>query len=249
MYKRRRDYQGSATSTSKAHRKEGYRTGGQVAPIAGDRYLNRAITAAIKRQVGKPELNYHTVVPTAYSGLGGTWTNWTNSSLALISQGPGRNERLGNMVTVTQIHANFSIGSAGGAGGVYPAGSCRIVCVYDTSHGGGGTLPSVGEVMDVTTADNIRAFRNMNNTGRFRTIFDHTFNYPERTDPTAGTLSSYFSEVHKKGKWVVHYDTGASTPPTLSELPKENIYMCCILPTQAAGVVILQAQVRVRFLP
>ncbi len=168
-------------------------------------------------------------------------TGTIQGQIFTIPQGDDIESRDGNKIVLTSINARFIATLPATSTVTETADVIRVVLVVDNS--ANGALPSVADILSLT---DIQAFKNLNNTDRFRTILDKTIAINALAGGSNGTTHQSFSrdisfKFFKKLNLPIKY-TGTSG--LIGTIASNNI-VCLYI--SEAGFVGLQGEFRVRY--
>lgn len=166
----------------------------------------------------------------------------TNNSLVLMQQGNGDSNRIGRKVTVTSVHIHGRVRIVAAADLDLNA-VVRIILFEDKQCNGANA--TVAGILDTGAAQDFLAFRNLDQTGRFRVLKEiiKPINASGgsgngTTDKSVGTCDYFSMNVKCNIPILYSASTGA-----VSDLASSNIALLVIADTTDAKVV-MQARVR-----
>ncbi len=114
----------------------------------------------------------------------------TTITLVDIAQGTSASQRIGRKITITQIHVRLIFTYTGTTivGSLGASQLCndtiRVMLYQDKQCNGQSAIAT-----DLLQEDNLRGFRNINNTARFRILVDKTFDFNTQTTGAGGNTN------------------------------------------------------------
>ena len=153
--------------------------------------LNRKLNKLAKDE----ELKFHdvNVIDAVVSSTGSY-----QGSLAIIAIGTGDSQRIGRKIRIKSIFAHITLVLSGiNDQADRPVGDIVRIIVHVNKQTNG----AQGSVTSLLVSSNYDAYRNLNNSNRYRVLLDRTYAINPRTDRTDGTLtdtSSTTVQYHKE---------------------------------------------------
>ena len=158
-------------------------------------------------------------------------------SLNLIAQGTGESERVGRKVTVRAIHGKIHFKMPASAATSNGA-ALRLMLVKDKQ--ANGAAPAV---TDVLQAASWLSFNNLDNGGRFQTLWEHveSLNPESGSGGTSRGVNNQFREFHITGVSIpIEYSGGVGV---IGEVRSNNLFLLAISDA-AQGDVVTQCRLR-----
>ncbi len=220
-------------------------------PPAGKRKRNGYVVTTRKRQkyakrsyagrfANGGELKFHDVdLDDAIVSNSGTVT----ASINLIAQGVTESTRVGRKCTIKNIGWQYvySLPEITAAGSPPPFDNLRIIMFMDKQANG-----VTAAVLDILETADFQSFKNLSNTGRFRTLMDKTI--PLNYKAGAGlTASSDWPSVTFKGSFYkscnipIEFSAGTGA---ITEIRSNNIGVLLISSANVSG---FASKIRLRF--
>jgi len=162
-------------------------------------------------------------------------------SLNLVPAGTGESQRLGRKVFVKQVQARFAITLAtttAATGDVI-----RVLVVLDKQANGANPV-----VTDVVETSDYKAFNNLANKGRFRTLFDRSYSINASGFAGDGTTNGGGPTVihdafYRKVNIPIEFD---STAGAITEVKSNNLVVLTF--AKVGAICVLDARFRIRFI-
>ncbi len=195
-----------------------------------------------------------TSLTNAWASYNPTGTGCTDS-LSVPVQGNGESERLGRVYTIDSImiHGRVKRGSHESSNGPFTDIRIRIIVYWDTQTNS--AEATMTDIMDAGATDDILAFRNLQNTHRFKLICDKSFLMKFNNQTNEGAVNLFatggstrpFTLYHKfKGGLKVQTD---GTTANVTSVTDNNIGIGAIAEGNGEGTVLptIAYTCRVRF--
>lgn len=177
------------------------------------------------------------------ANVSATGTVQGTGSVLLLVQGVGPTQRVGRKVTVTDINwrVNYELPNADSVVAPKSGDMVRAIMYLDTQTNG-----ATAVVTDILEDAEYKSYRNLENQGRFRIIFDKTIamNYMATNGDGADNNYSernYWTTFYKKCSIPIEY-TGATG--AITEMTSNNIG---ILYISKNGVAAMESTIRIRY--
>ncbi len=175
------------------------------------------------------------------------------TNLSTVAQGDGESQRDGRVYVIDSIHLKGYIRLPGAelVADVPASVICRIVVVVDTQTNG--TTIVATEVMDAGQTKDVLAFRNLQNTLRFKVIWDKTFTLQVNSVSHFAVNSFSNTETLRHFKYNHKFPGGlrvtmSSTEQSIANVRDNSIHLIGVCsPFDAAVVPKLHYQCRIRF--
>lgn len=165
-----------------------------------------------------------------------------SSSLNLIEQGNTGSDRIGRKVTLRSVHLKFKVRQAAASGSTTTDNLFRIMVYHDKQCNGGAATAAL-----LLASDDILGYRNLDNSSRFKILYDttravYTTLSGNGTTSVSGEKQVYIN-VNKKCNIPLEFDasTGAIT-----DLTSSNVGVIVWIQDSAPAVV-FQMNARVRY--
>ncbi len=131
-----------------------------------------------------------TAITTAWTPLNPTGTGATDT-LSVPAQGNGESQRIGRVYTINSVMVKGQIVHAGveGAAAPIPDVRTRIIVYWDKQTNS--SEATATEIMDAGGQDDLVAFRNLQNTHRFRVLWDKSFLLRFNNQTNEGAVDKY----------------------------------------------------------
>ncbi len=165
------------------------------------------------------------------------------ASINLIAQGVTEVQRVGRKCTIKSIgwHYNYSLPEITAAGSPPPFDNLRVILFVDKQANG-----ATAVVLDILETADFQSFRNLSNSGRFRTLMDKTFALNYRAG--AGiTASSDYPSITFNGTFYKNCNIPlefSATTGAITEIRSNNIGVLLISSANVSG---FASKFRLRF--
>lgn len=222
-------------------------------------------------QIGKPTIRRYRAISNGYSRRVGTYGRYQGtggseykyldttqtltavaaagsilkSTICILPQGTGPSQRLGRKVTLKTIHFKGCIKMANTTLAPATADMLRVIIYQDTQCNG--TAATIATTADglLQSAD-IFSFRNMENTGRYRFLYDKVRSIASMSGAYDGTNDQFgenFASLRFNIKCNIPLEYSATTG-VLTELRSNNVGLAAI---SQDGVVQIEGNFRIRY--
>ena len=145
---------------------------------------------------------------TFFNAVAPSATGTILSSLNVVPQGVGESERLGRKITVKRIQVRFRYKNEGANAVVDGLKIMRFMLYQDKQTNG-----AAAAVSDLITSADYRAFRNLDNTGRFRILHDKYYTLNTKAAELITTLidNGIFVSFAVNVNVPIEFDASADT--------------------------------------
>ncbi len=193
------------------------------------------------------ELKFHDVDVDQAVGNLSAGVILNTDSINFIAQGVTESTRVGRKCTIKSIgwRGQLQLASSSGATLGAPI-STRLMLVQDKQCSG--LVPTVAGVLETA---NYQSFNNLNNKGRFRTLYDQTFDLTNSAGAGNGTANDsnavnmsfdFFKNVN-----ITLEIADENTPPVIADIRTNNLFILMITDSTGSRVA-LDSKIRLRFL-
>lgn len=161
-----------------------------------------------------------------------------------IPQGSGVSQRLGERVTLKSIHVrgNIQLAEIGTITNSY--GIIRLIIVQDTQ--ANGAFPAIGDILQSPAANDVVSFKNLENSQRFRTIWDRTFDIDANNGNGTNSGGRFISfQLNKKVNIPIMFSNSATG--VINNIKSNNLVFASVGQSYLGTNIYVDSQVRVRF--
>lgn len=153
-------------------------------------------------------------------------------------------QRLGERVVLKSIHVkgNVQLGETAVIAQSY--GVLRLLIVLDTQ--ANGAFPAIGDILQSPTAYDVVSFYALENSQRFRVLWDRTFDLDARNGNgtnSGGRMMSF--KFNKRVNIPIHFSNSASG--VVNNIKSNNIVFASVGQSYSGSNMFIDSQCRIRF--